>query len=197
MGEAGSGKSSIINLIADRDHAVVSNDSTPCTTRFVSYEVAVEGRTYRLWDTPGFNETLNSGFFTVFNHGTGVSLSSLKRFLQERRRRGELDLFVLSVKDLRDVLLHKSTERIPVVLAVTHLEKVKPTMDAWWHSHEGELVRQGMVFDGHACLTCLSPHELRVASQQAIHRLISSEYQPRALGAEKYLCDSGRSYCTI
>ncbi|KAG6379367.1 hypothetical protein JVT61DRAFT_11830 [Boletus reticuloceps] len=207
MGETGSGKSSIINLFADHNHAAVSPDSSPCTSHFVSYEVSVEGRTYRLWDTPGLTATAGSRFLGRFSQ---TAESSLERFLQERRRRGELDLFVLcigagrvSTETSRIYKMFWRTNRqtaIPAVIAVTHLEEVKPTMDTRWHSHERELAKRGMVFDGHACLTCLSPHELRGASQQAIRDLISSEYQPRALSAlakEDYLNNPSRRSCTI
>ncbi|KAF8133179.1 P-loop containing nucleoside triphosphate hydrolase protein [Boletus edulis] len=207
MGETGSGKSSIINLFADHNHAAVSPDSRPCTSHFVSYEVSVEARTYRLWDTPGLTVTAGSRLLGRF---TQTAESSLERFLQKRLDFRELDLFVLCMRGGRvstetsriyKMLCRTNRQKaIPVVVAVTHLEEVNPTMDTWWHSHERELARRGMVFDGHACLTCLSPHELRGASQQAIRRLISSEYQPRALSAlakEDYLNDPSRRSCTI
>ncbi|KAF8123363.1 hypothetical protein EV363DRAFT_1180220, partial [Boletus edulis] len=205
MGETGSGKSSLIGMIADNNHALVSPDGRPRTSPFVSYDVSIEGRTYRLWDSPGFTKASQSWLLRRFNQATE---SSLQLFLQERHRRGQLDLFVLCMRGNRTPAemskiydIFRRTNRhttIPVVVAVTHLEKVKPTMDAWWQNHKRELADRGVVFDGHACLTCLSPHRLRDASQQAIRRLISTEYQPRALperGGE-VLDDPGKS-CTI
>ncbi|KAG6379366.1 P-loop containing nucleoside triphosphate hydrolase protein [Boletus reticuloceps] len=205
MGESGSGKSSIINLIADHNHASVSPDTQPCTSHFVSYGVSVEGRTYQLWDTPGLTAVTGLWFLRKF---TQTTEPSLEFFLQERRHHGELDLFVLcmrgnraSAEMLRIYEVFCRINRhptVPVVIAVTHLEKVKPAMDTWWQNNEKELAKRGMVFDGHACLTCLSPHRLRGASQQAIRRLISSEYQPQVLPAlrGKSLDDPGKS-CTI
>ncbi|KAF8123359.1 P-loop containing nucleoside triphosphate hydrolase protein, partial [Boletus edulis] len=207
MGETGSGKSSIINLITGDNRAAVSNDSMPCTSHFVSYEVSVEGRTYRLWDTPGLTEASTSGLFRRLQV-TQVPEYSLESFLRERHRRGELGLFVLcmgnkiSAEMIRIYEIFCRTNRqtaIPVVIAVTRLEKVKPNMDSWWPSNEKALGKWGMEFDGHACLTCLSPHRLRGDSQQAIRRLITSEYEPRAqpaLGKEESQDDPGKS-CMI
>ncbi|KAF8123355.1 P-loop containing nucleoside triphosphate hydrolase protein, partial [Boletus edulis] len=210
MGETGSGKSSIINLIAGHNRAAVSNDGMPCTVHFMPYEVSLEGRTYLLWDTPGLtkaSESKSRSFRRL--RVTQVPEYSLESFLQERCRREELDLFVLcmqgnrvSAETLRIYEIFCRAGRqttIPLVVAVTRLERIKPTMDAWWQNNEKELAKRSMVFDGHACVTCLSPHQLRSASQQAIHRLISSEYQPRArppLEKEESPDNSGRG-CTI
>lgn len=205
---AGSGKSSIINLIAGRDCAVVSPDLTPCTGSFAPYDVSVDGRAYRLWDTPGLPET--SGF-PLFRQSSRMTEHSLKSFLQERRRRGELDLLVLCVRGgraheamSRIYKIFCSTSRriaIPVVIAVTHLERVQPAMDYWWPSNERELTSLGLLFDGYACLTCLSPHHRRWASQQVICALISAEFpQPKEalslLSDREYLDDpSGCAIC--
>ena len=208
IGETGSGKSSIINLIAGCNHAAVSPDVTPCTNAFALYDVSIRGRTYRLWDTPGLSETSRS---TLFGQSSQMTEHSLKRFLQARRRRGELDLLVLCVRGGR---AHQAMSRIyktfcstsrrigiPVVIAVTHLERVQPAMDYWWPNNERELTSLGLLFDGYACLTCLSPHHRRWASQQDICALISAEFpQPKEalslLSDQEYLDDpSGCAIC--
>jgi hypothetical protein len=160
----------------------VSRDATPCTNSFTSYDVSIGGRVYQLWDTPGLPGT--SGFRS-FGRSSRMTEHSLKLFLQKRRRHEELDLLVLCVRGGR---AHKAMSRIyetfcntsrqiaiPVVIAVTHLERVQPTMEAWWQNNESNL-NLGLLFDGHACLTCLSPHHRRWASQQEICALISAEY---------------------
>ena len=188
IGETGSGKSSIINLIADHSHAVVSPDATPCTNDFAVYDVTIRGRMHRLWDTPGLN--VPSGFSRLFRRKTSAT-RSIRRFLQERRRHGELDLLVFCVRGnsrASDAMAKaykifcRATRQvaIPVVIAITHLERAQPTMGAWWQDNERRFGNLGLVFDGHACLTCLSPHHRRWASQQDIRGLISAEYRPRA-----------------
>ncbi|KAF8552605.1 P-loop containing nucleoside triphosphate hydrolase protein, partial [Imleria badia] len=160
IGESGSGKSSVINLIADHNHAVVSPDGMPCTSDFIVYDVTIEGRRYRLWDTPGLD--ILPGVGRLFRRNTSA-IGSIRRFLQERHRRGELDLLVYCFRGSRasDALLRpyklfcRATRQIaiPVVMAITHLERAQPTMQAWWQNNEGRLGDLGLVFDGHACLT--------------------------------------------
>ncbi|KAF8123323.1 P-loop containing nucleoside triphosphate hydrolase protein, partial [Boletus edulis] len=204
IGETGSGKSSTINLIIGHDHAAVSTDGRPCTSSFTSYEVSYGGRAYRLWDTPGLNDRSSS-----WSIGRSITTaSSLKRFLQVRHRLGELDLLVLCVRGSRATsamsktfrVFCRSTSRIaPVLLAVTHLERAQPTMDAWWQENERRFGDLGLVFEGHACITCLSPHHRRRAAQEEIRYLISNKYRPRVwstVGEEEYLDDPAKS-CTI
>lgn len=179
----------------------------PCTTDFSSYDVCIEGRTHRLWDTPGL--TVASGFRLIKGF-TQAAEQSLKRFLQERRRLGELDLLVFCVRRSRSAdenmsRLYKMFCRpsrrmaIPVTVAITHLERVQPTMEAWWQDNERRLGTLGLVFDGHACLTCLSSHHRMWASQRNIRDLISAEYRPRAwsvVSDREYLGDSEKA-CAI
>ena len=179
---------------------MVSPDATPCTSNFPSYDVSVRGRPYRLWDTPGLNEA--TGFFKLFRRKSSM-IGSLKRFLQERRRRGELDLLVFCVRGGRAhgamskayTTFCLTTRRIaiPVVIAITHLERAQPTMETWWQNNERELGKLGLLFDGHACLTCLSPHHRRWASQQDICALISAEY-PQLKPASGWSTLSDREY---
>ena len=183
IGETGSGKSSIINLVADRNCAPVSSDAEPCTRDFAPYEVMFDGRGYTLWDTPAINPGTS-----IFRRLTRSD--SLKRFLQERYRLKELDLIVLCVRASRalegmsrvyEVFCRESRQlAIPVVISITHLERMQPTMEAWWQNNERRLGGLGLVFDGHACLTCLPSHHRRWASQQDIRFLISAEHQTRA-----------------
>ena len=175
IGETGSGKSSIINLIAGKDITAVSCDAQPCTNAFASYDVSLDGRRYRLWDTPGLTKT--SSFFWRKDR-------SLKTFLAERRGGMQLDLLVLCVRGNRVSqgpsrvyeAFCRTTRQIgiPVVIAVTHLEKTQPTMESWWQENEAKLGDLGLLFDGHACLTCVSPLHRRWASQAEICTLIST-----------------------
>jgi len=157
----------------------------PCTRDFVSCEVSVEGAGYRLWDTPGLNKA--SGF-KMFRQST-KTIGSLKKFLRERYRCGELDLVVFCVRGGRAhegmskmyKIFGRTTRQfaIPVVVAITHLERNQPTMEAWWQENERKLVALGLVFDGYACLTCLPAHHRRWASQRDIRFLISTKIRRR------------------
>lgn len=180
---------------------MVSSDAAPCTSDFTPYDVPIKGKPYRLWDTPGLN--VASGLKLLRRRKTST-IGSLKGFLRERYRRGELELLVFCVQGGRAraamskayKIFCRATRHIaiPVVIAITHLERVQPTMDAWWQDNERRLRDLGLFFDGYACLTCLSPHHRRWASQQDIRALISAEYpQPKralsALSVREYLDD--------
>lgn len=129
-------------------------------------------------------------------------MESLKRFLRERHRLRELDLLVFCVRGGRAhegmsrvyKIFGKATRRIaiPVVIVITHLEKRQPTMDAWWQDNEKKLGELGLVFDGHACVTCLPSNHRRWASQQDIRFLISTEYRraQSISSAQEYLMDN-------
>ncbi|KAJ8591202.1 kinase-like protein [Rhizopogon salebrosus TDB-379] len=52
-GEAGSGKSSLINLIMGRNVAITSPDALLCTSLHTPYDVMIGGQYFRLWDTAG------------------------------------------------------------------------------------------------------------------------------------------------
>ena len=206
IGETGSGKSSVINLIAGRNLAEVSSDAAPCTRDFAYYDVPLELEgapgMCRLWDTPGLNGTSRFRSFRASNPPI-PSIPSLRRFLQERYRSGELDLLVFCAQGNRassNVISKyyntfcRPTRRIavPVVIAVTHLERQQPTMDAWWHNNERSLGDLGCVFDGYACLTCMSFHHRGCASYEAIRSLISAQYPSpagRSLSPVEYIND--------
>lgn len=179
---------------------MVSSDAAPCTSGFTPYDVLIEGKPYRLWDTPGLN--LASGF-KLFRRKTS-EIGSLKRFLRERCHCGELELLVFCVRGGRAheamskayKIFCRATRRIgiPVVIAITHLERAQPTMDAWWQENERRLGDLGLFFDGYACLTCLSPHHRRWASRRDIRASISAEYSQTkralsALAVREYLDD--------
>jgi len=203
IGETGSGKSSIINLIAGRPCTSVSPSSSPCTDQFSHYDVTIGRTSYRLWDTPGLN----------LPSGAKDRRRSLTRFLQEKYSNNHLDLLVLCIKGNRvskvtsqmyATFCHASREfGIPVVIAKTHLEKEMPSMEEWWRRNELNL--RELRVDGHACLTSLSQpasaaeRQLVKDSQQCIHTLISRGYTLPILSlppGRKYL-DKSEQSCVI
>jgi hypothetical protein len=58
FGQSGSGKSSLINMLARKDVATVSGNSIGCTPSAQAYDISPDSdnRIYRFWDTPGLNE---------------------------------------------------------------------------------------------------------------------------------------------
>ena len=56
FGEAGAGKSSLINLIRDDNAATTASSAEGCTFESKSYDVTIGNTKIRLWDTAGLNE---------------------------------------------------------------------------------------------------------------------------------------------
>ena len=56
FGVSGCGKSSIINLLAEKPVAMVSSDANVCTIRSKCYPLTLGEKKFRLWDTMGFDE---------------------------------------------------------------------------------------------------------------------------------------------
>jgi predicted GTPase len=65
LGASGSGKSSLINYLAGAPLAPVGDYGSSCTMDFKSYEVILENRKLRIFDTQGFNDTTGKTNTTV------------------------------------------------------------------------------------------------------------------------------------
>jgi hypothetical protein len=90
----------------------------------------------------------------------------------------------------------KTTRRFaaPVVIAVTCLERMQPAMDTWWVQNGRRLEQQGLVFDGHVCVTCLPHHPRRQSAKEEMHDLLVSDYQWNSSvlpGSEDYFPGGG------
>lgn len=186
FGETGTGKSSLINMIAGEPIAKTSSEAVGCTFGYLSYNVELpNGRRVRLWDTAGLNE----GEYGLMSADRAVeNLENLVRDLND-----EISLLVYCIRGMRirDVvesnyqLFHQLVfgQSVPIVLVATGLEHEDP-MDGWWEANRLELERRGLRFDGHACVTSTRGkmtksgaymyEEEYAASQQILRDLISS-----------------------
>ncbi|KAH7926915.1 P-loop containing nucleoside triphosphate hydrolase protein [Leucogyrophana mollusca] len=183
FGESGVGKSSLINLIAEKPVAKTSSDAVGCTFGHVSYPMEIEGETYMLWDTAGLDEG-TSGTIPA-----AKAEEQLRIFLRGLTPNG-IDLLIYCVRGtrIRKALLRNYTifysaicrKKVPVVLVVTGLENSEGDMEEWWVTNERELRKHRMYFVGHACVTTLSAestaHPILLArrekSRQAVQELI-------------------------
>ncbi|KAI6121368.1 P-loop containing nucleoside triphosphate hydrolase protein [Pisolithus sp. B1] len=186
FGEAGVGKSSLINLIIGSKRAETSADAVACTKRNQEYEVTIDSRKFRIWDTVG----LDSGTFNWLP--AAFAERPLKQFLSKLFKKGEVDLLVYCVRAsraTRALVRHYQTfysticeGAVPVVVVITCLENASGEMDSWWTKNAENFRRYGMSFAGQACVTTLgedqcdsaSLRERRASSQRAVHELIST-----------------------
>ncbi|KAG6331686.1 hypothetical protein ID866_7401 [Astraeus odoratus] len=180
-GETGVGKSSLINLIVDRNLARVSNDSFGCTSDIQNYR-AVIGRDYfEIWDTPGLDEGVGG---TV---ASATARTKLRTFLRDISKTEGIHLLILCTRGWRisrtlqsnyKIIRQATPPDVPIAIVVTGLER-HPCMNDWWIKNERELTRLNVTFDDHACLTTIPENDLPEAfqgryleSQEIIHELI-------------------------
>ena len=159
FGKAGSGKSSVINLLAGHPIAQVSSGVNVCTSEFHSYKIATQGmQQFQIWDTVGFDPV--SSFDESSGSRAGVNAAQLIRYLSGE---GGIDLIVfvkirgpLTPSELHCYRLFEEVlceGRVPVALVITHLESYNP-METWWRTNGDSFLRvlSGKVI-GHACIT--------------------------------------------
>ncbi|KAG2363187.1 P-loop containing nucleoside triphosphate hydrolase protein, partial [Suillus spraguei] len=159
FGETGSGKSSVINTIAQEEVANTSNDVVGCTRESKRYSVEIYGQKFALFDTAGLNDG---------------SAGTVPHKLAKRQLKSLLDRLHESPSDGIDLLVycvHKSTsprntldayntvypwtrrkKSVPIVVVVTGLECESP-MESWWDAHED--IFNSMHLAGHACVTTI------------------------------------------
>ncbi|KAF9444442.1 hypothetical protein P691DRAFT_807355 [Macrolepiota fuliginosa MF-IS2] len=192
FGETGVGKSSIVNMLSERDRATVSNDVTGCTFGSVEYSIDIDSVEYVLWDTAGLNEgeagsvpgdqALRNLRDLVWKLNEGVSL--LVYCIRGTRYR---DILKVNYDLFTDIICQK---KVPVVVVVTGLEN-EERMDDWWDDNKTDLSRHGVKFEDYACVTTtrgkknkqdiyLFQKEYEI-SKDAVRRLISENCPQRAV----------------
>ncbi|KAG1850169.1 P-loop containing nucleoside triphosphate hydrolase protein [Suillus subluteus] len=192
-GEAGSGKSSLVNLIAGENVAVTSSDAGGCTAGTHAYDIStIRNETFKvkLVDTAGLDEG---------PRGTVPDKEArriLRKLLRTRTEQGDIHLVMYCVRGERVVrTLRRNYElirsqvkkkKVPIVLVVTCLESYKPEMEEWWTVNERTISNLGMTFAGHACITTetmTSMHmERRTQSYDAVCKLIKHYYLSNKTG---------------
>ncbi|KAG2053033.1 hypothetical protein BDR06DRAFT_936877 [Suillus hirtellus] len=195
-GESGSGKSSLVNLIAEANMAVTSCDAMGCTITTNVHEVSILNETskVKLFDTVGLNEGLRG---TVPDKEARRILKKLLRTLTEQ---GDLHLVMYCVRGEReirplrrnyDLIRSQVKGKVPIVLVVTSLESYQPEMEDWWRINERTISKLGMTFTGHACITTATMTgpmfvQRRTQSHNAVCELIKQCRLSNNTGRNKY-----------
>ncbi|KAG2370290.1 P-loop containing nucleoside triphosphate hydrolase protein [Suillus spraguei] len=162
FGETGSGKSSVINVIAQEEIARTTNDAVGCTSESKRYSVDIYGQKFTLFDTAGLNEGTAG---TVPHKQAKRQLKTLLDQLHESPSDG-IDLLVYCVRkptSNRAILNAYNTvyswtcrkKRVPIVVVVTGLEFESP-MKSWWDDNEE--IFDDMHLAGHACVTTIQEY---------------------------------------
>ncbi|KAH7888328.1 hypothetical protein F5I97DRAFT_680605 [Phlebopus sp. FC_14] len=153
IGECGAGKSSLVQSMTGtkvRAH----NDATAGTVKVKDYSTTIQGKQFKIWDTPG----LSGG-----NQGTSTQAeANVKELISKLRRSEGVHLLVfctLGGRATRVLENFYSTffqrvcgTTVPAVLVVTHLDD-RRDREGWWDRNAAAFERMNMTFRGHACVS--------------------------------------------
>jgi len=190
FGESGVGKSSLVNMLSNDDNALaaVSNQALGCTFETEPYRVTIAERDYVLWDTAGLNEGSKG---SVTADDACEKLVELLKQLQ-----GGVHLLVYVVRGSRFRSIVKINYdifqrvvcrgQVPIVLVATGLEN-EDRMEDWWDDNREDLAANGLVFDGHACVTTTKGKKAMSGEHLFEEEYAQSKDMVRSLVKEKSL----------
>jgi hypothetical protein len=188
FGETGTGKSSLINMLAGQTIAGVSGDALGCTFGSQAHDVSISGHRVKLWDTAGLNEG---------EHGT-VPAEQAMQNLQDlvHNLKGGVNLLVYCIRGtrFRDIMQINydlfcsiiCQNSVPIVIVVTGLENESP-MESWWDENGAQLKAHGMTFAGHACVTTTKGKQLKSGEYVFEEEFEESEGKTQKLVTDHYL----------
>ncbi|KAG1802527.1 P-loop containing nucleoside triphosphate hydrolase protein [Suillus subaureus] len=187
FGEAGAGKSSVVNLMAGEEVAVTSLSMRRCTLNWQDYTIHFGGKSYKVFDTTGIEE---SG---LEKEEYLTAVANAYMFIKALDAEGGVDLLLFCVRAGRFTAALQSNYRffyeflcekkVPIVLAITNLER-EQRMEDWWEREHGIFTRYQIHVAGHACITAVngSPgrhqqryEDSRVAIRKLVEEKIASE----------------------
>jgi len=162
FGESGSGKSSIINMIAESELATVSSSVNGCTFTNTRYPVVIRGTNFNVYDTAGLDEGDNG---TVPKQ---QAIIQLFRLLKSVDTGVNLLVFCMRGPRIKEAahknwrLFHEviCRRQVPIVLVITGLEQ-EADMDDWWVRNKGAFQKYGMHPQGAACITAIRGKRLK------------------------------------
>ncbi|KAG2066556.1 P-loop containing nucleoside triphosphate hydrolase protein [Suillus decipiens] len=156
FGDTGAGKSSLINLMAGKEVARTSPDTQRCTMQWKEYTISFGGELYNVFDTTGLDDP-QLGIKEYLE-----SVENAYRLIKELDRRGGIDLLLFCVRAGRVTATLQSNYRlfheflcekkVPVVLAITNLER-EERMENWWERNYTAFEKYQIQVAGHACIT--------------------------------------------
>lgn len=156
FGEAGAGKSSLINMLDGTEQAGISSSARGLMLTRVRYEKTINDLTFNIFDTVGLNEGMTG---TVSSRGAIEALYNLTRELNDgisllvfvMRAPRITTIAQLNYKVLCDIICQKE---VPIVIVITGLE-LESDRDGWWHRNRGAFDQYEMFFQGSACITTI------------------------------------------
>ncbi|KAG0708319.1 hypothetical protein DFH29DRAFT_891905 [Suillus ampliporus] len=176
FGAMSAGKSSLVNLIADKRIAKTSSNIKRCTPTWTKYVLPFDGEQYNVFDTMGIENP------EIEPHEYHESIKNVSRLLRVLDACGGTSLLIYCIRKGRVSSMLQSNyllflevlyqRRVPIVMVVTCLEG-EDDMDAWWTRNHEEFERFQISVKGHACVTTLTGADAKYkASREAMRNLI-------------------------
>ncbi|KIJ18982.1 hypothetical protein PAXINDRAFT_57477, partial [Paxillus involutus ATCC 200175] len=158
FGETGVGKSSVINLIARKEVARVSNGVDSHTSAPTPYDITLGNNNIRILDTVGLGEP---------QLGADSYLAAIEKayqLIQSLIEAGGLHLLLFCMRGDRMTKTKTSNyqffyeflcqKQVPVALVFTGLER-ETVMEDWWKRNKSAIENFGIHSVGHACITAV------------------------------------------
>ncbi|KAG1771158.1 P-loop containing nucleoside triphosphate hydrolase protein [Suillus placidus] len=196
FGDTGAGKSSLINLMAGKEVACTSPDMQRCTMHWEEYNIGFGDTSYKVFDTVGL-EAPQLGIKEYLEF-----VENAYRLISQLDKQGGIDLLLFCVRAGRVTATLQSNYRlfheflcekkIPIVLAITNLEREK-RMEDWWERNEGTFDNYQIKVAGHACITAANRldgrhkdlyEESRVTIRNLVERFTANEQKQPWLGGD-------------
>jgi predicted GTPase len=178
FGQAGAGKSSLVNLMAGKNIASTSNDMKSCTLRWEEYPIQFDGESYNVFDTIGLQEP-QLGIQQYLD-----AVENAYTLIQNLEKQGGIDLLLFCMRAGRLTttlqtnyrLFHEflCDKKVPVVVVITYLETEPNKMDDWWTRNEHIFREREVYVAGNACITAIKGNypERYEQSRTAIRKVV-------------------------
>jgi small GTP-binding protein len=178
FGQAGTGKSSLVNLMAGENIARTSSDARSCTLHWQKYPIQFNDASYNVFDTVGLEEP-QQGIPQYLN-----AVENTYWLIQDLERQGGIDLLMFCMRagrltptlenNYRLFYEFLCDKKVPIIVVITHLETVVGEMDNWWERNRAMFNERGVYIAGHACITTIQGNypERYAQSRTTIYKLV-------------------------
>jgi predicted GTPase len=168
FGESGTGKSSIVNMLAGKEVFKVESGASTGTFEHQGCVINFNRKAMNVYDTAALGVSDKQAFQQLYDLLRDLGGINLLVFVTRYRITNNTIRWYRSMRSIF------CGEKVPVIVAITGRE-FEPDNEAWWKEEEKTFERNGMTFDDYAIGTAnqhLSFHptysELRTRLQLAI-----------------------------
>ncbi|KAG2157256.1 P-loop containing nucleoside triphosphate hydrolase protein [Suillus clintonianus] len=199
FGEAGVGKSSVINLMAGEEVARTSLGMRRCTLQWQDYAIDFDGESYKVFDTIGIEDSgLDMKEYLM-------AVANAYRFIKMLDAEGGVDLLLFCIRAGRiNAALQNNyrffheflcEKKVPIVLVITGLER-EHRMEDWWERECRSFQRRGIHVAGYACITAAEGlegtqraryEESRVKIRHLVRRFTADRQQQVWIGGDNLI----------